>query len=94
MLCKSCRSAHKEDNKIGFAFTIFFTLYGFSKALDLFKEELRVYLKPRPYNFWTLHRFALGLEQGSLMSFRLHNCALRGVGDLVAGQVGPVQANV
>jgi hypothetical protein len=28
------------------------------------------------------------------MSFRLHNCALCGVGDLVAGQVGPVQANV
>jgi hypothetical protein len=35
-----------------------------------------------------------GLAQGSLMSFWLHNCSLDSGGELTAGEVGPVQANV
>jgi hypothetical protein len=45
MLYKRCRSAHKEDNKIGLAFLGFFCdLYGFSKSLDKRVKVLRIYL--------------------------------------------------
>jgi hypothetical protein len=49
MLCKRCRSSHKEDNKFGFAFLGFFViLYGFYKTMDLFTKESRIYLCDNP----------------------------------------------
>jgi hypothetical protein len=78
VLCKRCRSADKEDNKIGFAFLRFSViLYEFSKPLDLRVKTLRIYFHSDPRKFWNLTDMPLGLAKGSLRVFSLHRCALR-----------------
>jgi hypothetical protein len=97
VLCKRCRSADKEDNKIGFAFLRFSViLYEFSKPLDLRVKTLRIYFHSDPRKFWNLTDMPLGLAKGSLRVFSLHRCALRrgrGGREFAASEVGPMQAN-
>lgn len=57
MLCKRCRSGHKEANKIGFTYLGFF--YDFPKIWSKGIQRGRIYLLNRPQKLSTIHNDAL-----------------------------------